>query len=83
MTADHKPESDKNALHHVQDATRKAIERNRTCGSAEAVVTNVRRDPNPHAPRELHTEHQRLGLSTINDIREAFAAKAHERGVKG
>ena len=73
---------EKRKLEHVQDATRKEIERFRNYGSAEEVVTNFRRDLDSEPAKRIHRELKSLGMPTLNDIRDEFETKARELGVK-
>ena len=79
---DGRPDAEKKKLKHVQDATRKEIERFRHYGSAEEVVTNFRRDLDSEPAKKIHRELKSLGLPTINDIRDEFEDKARELGVR-
>lgn len=79
---DGRSDAEKKKLEHVQDATRKEIERFRHYGSAEEVVTNFRRDLDSEPAKKIHRELKSLGLPTINDIREEFEDKARELGVR-
>lgn len=79
---DGRSDAEKRKLEHVQDATRKEIERFRHYGSAEEVVTNFRRDLDSEPAKRIHRELKSLGLPTINDIRDEFEQKARELGVR-
>ena len=81
-TPEGRSEAEKKKLEHVQDATRKEIERFRHYGSAEEVVTNFRRDLDSEPAKRIHRELKSLDLPTINDIREEFEDKARELGIR-
>ena len=66
---DGRSEAEKRKLEHVQDATRKEIERFRHYGSAEQVVTNFRRDLDSEPAKRIHRELKALNLPTLNDFR--------------
>ena len=72
---------DADKLAHVQDATRSEIERYKSYGSAEELVTNFKRDLHSSAAEKIHAELCALHLPTIEDIRDEFEAKARELGV--
>ena len=76
-------EADKRVLEHLQGATKAEIERYRHYGSAAELLTNFKRDLHSAPAKKVHAELKRLGLPTINDIRDEFEAKAGELGVKG
>src|SRR5579875_3150901 len=71
------------ALERVQDATRAEIERYRKYGSAEEVVVNFKRDLHSAPAKKVHAELRRLGLPTLDDIRDEFEQKARDLGVEG
>ena len=50
-------------------------------GSAEEVVTNFKRDLHSAPAKKIHAELKRLGLPTLNDIKDEFEAKARELGI--
>ena len=79
---DRRSEAERRKLEHVQDATRKEIERFRHYGSAAEVVTNFRRDLDSEPAKRIHRELKSLGLPTLNDIRDEFEQKARELGVR-
>jgi hypothetical protein len=79
---DGRPEAERRALQHVQDATRSQIERYRAYGSAAEVVTNFKRDLNSSAAKKVHTQLRKLHLPTIEDIRDEFEAKASQLRIK-
>ncbi len=74
--------ADRRKLEHVQDATRAEIERYRNYGSAGDVVVNFRRDLSSRAAKKVHSELRALNLPTIEDIKDAFEAKAEDLGVR-
>lgn len=76
-------QSETDRLEHVQQATRAEIERYRGYKSAEALVTNFKRDLHSAAAKKIHAELRRLGLPTIEDIKDEFEQKARELGVHG
>ena len=79
---DGRSDADRKTLEHVQQATRAEIERYRGYGSAAEVVTNFKRDLHSSAAKKVHAELKRLGLPTINDIRDEFEAKVKELGIQ-
>jgi hypothetical protein len=74
---------DRTKLEHVQKATRAEIDRFRSYGSAEEVVTNFRRDLSSAPAKKVHAELRSLGLPTLDDLREEFERKARDLGVGG
>ena len=76
-------DADRRKLERVQDKTRAEIDRFRGYGSAQEVVTNFKRDLHSTAAKEVHRDLHALELPTVNDVREAFDAKADELGVRG
>jgi hypothetical protein len=75
-------DADRRALERVQQATRSEIERYRTYGSDQDVLTNFKRDLHSSAAKKVHAELRRLHLPTIEDIEEEVAAKAHQLGIE-
>lgn len=73
--------SDERKLQHVQESTRAEIERFRSYGSAEEVLTNFKRDLHSQPAKKIHAELRALHLPTIEDFREEFERKAEELGV--
>lgn len=73
---------DKASIAQVQDATRAAIDRFRSYGSAQEVIDNFRRELSPNPARDIEPELKRLRLPVIEDIREDFERKAHELGFR-
>jgi hypothetical protein len=75
--------ADQKTLAHVQQATRAEIDRLRHYPSAQEVVTNVRRDLTSAPAKRVHRELRRLGLPTLDDIRDDFErrAEALEQGL--
>ncbi|MEO3431668.1 hypothetical protein [Inquilinus sp. CAU 1745] len=78
---DGRSEAEKRKLDHVQEATRKEIDRYHGYDSARDVVVNFRRDLNSHAAEKVHAELRDLDLPTINDIRDEFEAKVRDLHV--
>ncbi len=76
------PESRRDKLKDVQLRTESEIERFRTYGSAEEVVTNFRRDLDSEPAKKVHRALRDLGLPTLNELRDDFEALARELGVK-
>jgi hypothetical protein len=79
--AEGRSDADRRTLDHVQKATRSEIDRFRSYGSAEEVVTNFRRDLDSAPAKKVHAELKSLGLPTLNELREEFERKARDLGV--
>ena len=79
---DGRSEAEKRKLEHVQRATRAEIDRYRSYGSAEELVTNFKRDLFSGAAKKVHAELRSLDLPTIEDIRDEFERKISELGVQ-
>lgn len=78
---DGRSEADRKSLERVHKATRSEIDRYRGYGSAQEVVTNFKRDLTSTPAKKVHAELERLGLPTLNDIRDRFEEKARALGV--
>ncbi|MDC7785308.1 hypothetical protein PQJ75_26365 [Rhodoplanes sp. TEM] len=79
---DGRSDADKAKLAEVKRKTGAEIERYRGYGSAEALVTNFKRDLHSDAARKVHADLRSLDLPTIADIRDEVEKKARELGVE-
>jgi hypothetical protein len=80
--ADDVSEKERGHLADVQRATRSERERFHHYGSAEEVVRMFKDDLDSEPAKKIHRELQRLGLPTLNDLRDDFLGLAKQLGVE-
>ena len=69
-------------IEHVQAATRAEIERFRSYGSAEEVISSFQRDLQSRPTKSINSELKLLHLPMIDDFRDDFERKARELGYE-
>jgi hypothetical protein len=75
------PEHQRAMLKEVQDATRTEQERYRHYGSARKIVEMFKADLTSEPARKVHREPHRLGLPTLEELRDEFERLAEKLGV--
>ena len=75
------PPGKRDKLKDVQKRTRTEIERFRSYGSAQEVVTNFKRDLRSPPAQKVHRELEDLGLPTINSLESEFEKLATSLGA--
>jgi hypothetical protein len=73
--------ADQETLAHLQHATRAEINRFRHYRSAQEVLTNFRRDLSSAPAKRVHRDLRRLGLPTLDEVRDEFERRAEALGV--
>jgi hypothetical protein len=66
------PENKRAVLKDMQGRTETEIERFKRYGSADEVITNLRRDLNSAPAKKVHQALRDLGLPTLPDLRDEF-----------
>ena len=80
--ADSYPQSKRDRLKDVQEATRAEQERFRKYGSAQEVCRMFKDDLSSEPARKIHRELRDLGLPTLNDCKGEFERLAEEVGLR-
>lgn len=75
------PESKRDKLCNVQQATGNEVERFRNFEMAEDVVVNFKGDLHSDAARHVQGDLADMGLPTLHDVRDGFERLASELGV--
>jgi hypothetical protein len=81
VKADGRSEAGRKSLESVQDATPAEIERYRHDDTAQAVLTNFRRDLSSEAARNVRAWLRHLYLPTIEDVEDEVKDRAHQLGI--